>query len=291
MSLSFILILTMQGLSGQVQTTFDIQGHRGARGLLPENTTAGFIRAIDLGVTTVEMDVVIAGDSTVVVSHEPWFSETICTDENGSAITQGRIHNIFQMSYEAVTLYDCGSRGHPDFPRQESQPAVKPRLRDAIKAMEKYVLEQDLEPVSYNIEIKSRVEWDGTFTPPPPVFAQLVYEVVSATGISDRVTIQSFDVRSVQAAREIKAAWQLAVLVRSEFSLDSVLDELGFIPDIFSPNYRGVDASVVSAAHARGMLIIPWTINEVSDMQRLKDLGVDGLITDYPDLAVAMDDR
>ncbi len=285
MPISIILVLAIQVVTGPAQPRFDIQGHRGARGLLPENSTAGFLRAVDLGVTTLEMDVVVAGDSTVVVSHEPWMSETICSDTTGRAVTHGRSHNIFRLSYEAVARYDCGSRGHPDFPRQEKQPAVKPRLLDVIDAVEKYTAEREIEPVQYNIEIKSRPEWDSVFTPPPPVFAQLVHDAVAATGIMDRVIVQSFDTRSLQAAHKTRAPWKLALLVGSETDLASILARLGFTPEVYSPNFRLVDESTVRAAHARGMRLIPWTVNEVSDMKRLKALGVDGLITDYPDLA------
>ena len=290
MTISVILILAIQVVVGQVQPPFDIQGHRGARGLLPENSTAGFLLAVDLGVTTLEIDVVVSGDSTVVVSHEPWMSETICSDATGRAITDGRSHNIFRLSYEAVAQYDCGSRGHPDFPRQEKQPAVKPRLVDVINAVEKYTAEHGIEPLQYNIEIKSRPEWDGVFTPAPPVFAQLVHDAVTATGIMDRVTVQSFDIRSLQAAHRTRARWKLALLVASDTDLASILARLGFTPEVYSPYFRLVDESTVRAAHARGMRIVPWTVNEVSDMKRLKALGVDGLITDYPDLARTVSD-
>ena len=290
MPISVILVLAIQVVMGQVQPPFDIQGHRGARGLLPENSTAGFLRAVDLGVTTLEMDVVVAGDSTVVVSHEPWMSETICSDVTGRAITHGRSHNIFRLSYEAVARYDCGSRGHPDFPRQEKRPAVKPRLLDVIDTVEKYAAERGIEPLQYNIEIKSRPEWDSVFTPAPPAFVQFVHDAVAATGIMDRVTVQSFDIRSLQAAHRTRAPWQLALLVESDTDLASILARLGFTPEVYSPDFRLVDESTVRAAHARGMRLIPWTVNEVSDMMRLKALGVDGLITDYPDLARTVSD-
>ena len=289
MSKLVILVLFMQPVMGQSQQPFDVQGHRGARGLLPENSVAGFLHAVDLGVTTLEIDVVIAGDSTVVVSHEPWMLETICSDQDGMPITDGRSHNIFQMSYESVAEYDCGIRGHPDFPRQQEQPAIKPRLTDVIEAVESHTTQQEIAPVRYNIEIKSRPEWDGTFTPPPPVFARLVHHALVANGVLDRVTIQSFDMRSLQAARTIDTTWRLALLVSTNANLPSLLDQLGFTPQVFSPNYRLVDASLVEATHDRGMLLIPWTVNELSDMVRLKALGVDGLITDYPDLAQAID--
>ena len=290
MAILFLLSMAVQIAVGQSQPPLDIQGHRGARGLLPENTTAGFLRAVDLGVTTLEIDVVIAGDSTVVASHEPWMSATICSNPEGRAIIRGVDHNIFEMDYETVARYDCGSRGHPGFPYQEKQSAVKPRLSAVISVVEEYVADRGSEPMRYNIEIKSRVEWDGTFTPPPAEFVRLVHEVVVEADIMDRVTIQSFDIRSLQAAYLIGAAWTLALLEGSDRDMASLLDRLGFTPHIYSPNYRLVDESAVEAAHARGMRIIPWTVNEVTDMERLRALGVDGLITDYPDRALGMGD-
>jgi len=289
MVILFMLLMAVQVAAGQPHPHFDIQGHRGARGLLPENAMAGFLRAVDLGVTTLEIDVVVSADSVVVVSHEPWMSATICSDPEGQAIIQGRDHNIFEMEYESVVRYDCGSRGHPGFPHQEKQPAVKPRLSEVINLVEEDVASRGTAQMRYNIELKSRVEWDGTYTPPPAEFVRLVYEVVVAADIMDRVTIQSFDVRTLQAARRLGAAWRLAVLEGSDRDMASVIERLGFTPHIYSPNYRLVDASVVEAVHARGMLIIPWTVNEVEEMKRLVDMGVDGLITDYPDRALALD--
>ena len=115
---------------------FDVQGHRGARGLLPENSIPGFKRALELGVTTLEMDVVIAADSTVVVSHEPWMSQVICRRPDGSPVEAADEFNLHRMTYEEIRLFDCGSRGHPLFPRQTKMPVTKPRLSDVIDAAE-----------------------------------------------------------------------------------------------------------------------------------------------------------
>lgn len=288
MPLSVLLAMVLQVGAGQQPPLFDIQGHRGARGLLPENSIAGFLRAVDLGVSTLEIDVVIAGDSTVVVSHEPWMSSTICADVTGRAITNGKIHNIYRMSYEEVERYDCGSRGHPSFPRQEKQPAAKPRLRDVIKAAESRAEDRGLGAMRYNVEIKSRPEWDGVYTPSPQEFVRLVHDVVAEAAIEGRTTLQSFDMRTLRAAREIGAAWHLALLIGSTADLASDISRLGFVPRIYSPFYELVDEDLVHAAHLRGMRLVPWTVNSVSDMVRLKALGVDGLITDYPDSARAV---
>jgi len=170
---------------------FDLQGHRGARGLAPENTIPACRRALDLGVTTLEMDVVISGDGQVVVSHEPWMNHKICSLPSGAPVPEnvGREHNLYRMPYAEIEEYDCGRRQHPDFPRQATQPAVKPLLHDVIAMAEAYVAEHDRPPVFYNIEIKSRPDWDGTFHPEPEAFAPILAtslnnlaNVVSALG-------------------------------------------------------------------------------------------------------------
>jgi glycerophosphoryl diester phosphodiesterase len=267
---------------------FDLQGHRGARGLAPENTLPAFRRALDLGVTTLELDAVISADSQVVVSHEPWMSATICTQPDGTPVPpDSRAQfNLFEMPYARIAQFDCGRRGHSDFPEQEAMPAVKPLLRDVIQMAEAYVDSTGRAPIFYNIETKSQPEGDNTFHPEPDAFAQLLYDVIDQEGITERATIQSFDPRTLRVARDIDPSLSLALLVgRDGGSLVENVDSLGFTPTIYSPNYQLVDAEMVQAAHKRGMELIPWTVNERSDMERLQQLGVDGLITDYPDRA------
>ncbi len=271
---------------------FDLQGHRGARGLLPENTIPAFLRALELGVTTLELDVVIAKDATVVVSHDPWMSATICALPSGEPVpvAEQKTYRLFEMTYDEVTRYDCGSRGNPDFSRQEKMNVAKPRLRDMIDAAEAYAREHGLPPVQYNIETKSRPEWDGTFTPDPETFTRLLHTVLVETGVKDRAILQSFDVRTLQIGRRLDPSWCLALLLGSENDpgMAANLDTLGFTPEIYSPDYHLVDADLLREAHDRNMLVIPWTVNTLEEMQRLKNLGVDGLITDYPDLGVGL---
>ena len=271
---------------------FDIQGHRGARGLLPENTIPAFIRALELGVTTLEMDVVISKDSQVVVSHEPWFSGVICTQPSGEPVPEedDRSFRIFEMTYDEVARFDCGSRGNPRFPRQEKMRVVKPLLRDVIEAAEAYGREHRLPPIQYNIETKSQPEGDGLFHPDPATFTRLLHEVVEATGIKERSYLQSFDMRTLQFARTHDPSWRLVLLIEpsGDAGLAANLERLGFTPLVYSPYYQLVDSALVETTHARGMQLIPWTVNTLEEMQHLKALGVDGLITDYPDIAQAL---
>ncbi len=268
----------------------DIQGHRGARGLRPENTWPAFARAIELGVTSLEMDVVIAGDGTVVVSHEPWFSATLCREPSGRPVQLFRRYNLYRMTYEEIARFDCGSRRHPRFPHQDPVPAPKPRLEEVLRWAEAYAAELGRSPVRYSIEVKSRPEWEGKYQPDPETFVGRVQAVVAACGVTARTTLMSFDVRVLQVARRLFPELALSLLVErhDRQPLAEQLERLGFVPDVYGPDYRLVSVKLVAEVHAYGMRLIPWTVNRVRDMQRLLRLGVDGLITDYPDRALAL---
>ena len=205
-------------------------------------------------------------------------------------VAERQTYRLFEMTYDGVAQFDCGSRGNPGFSRQEKMNVAKPRLRDTIDAAEAYAREHGLPPVQYNIETKSRPEWDGTFTPDPETFTRLLHTVLVETGVKARAILQSFDVRTLQIGRRLDPSWRLALLIGDEKDpgLAAHLDTLGFTPEIYSPNYHLVDADLLREAHARTILVIPWTVNTLEEMQSLKDLGVDGLITDYPDLGVGL---
>ncbi len=267
---------------------FDLQGHRGARGLLPENSIPAFLKALDIGVTTLEMDVVISKDLQVVVSHEPWFASDICTRPDGTPVPPNsrETHKIFEMTYREVARYDCGSRGNPNFPGQQPMRTIKPLLKDVIAAAEAYVAAHTMPPIFYNIETKSTPRTDRTFHPDPALFTRLLYDVIDEAGILNRATIQSFDVRTLREARRLDPAVRLALLVGGDDDrgFRGNVDALGFAPDIYSPHFSLVDEALIEEAHRRQIAVIPWTVNDLDDMQRLKAMGVDGLITDYPDI-------
>jgi glycerophosphoryl diester phosphodiesterase len=270
---------------------FDLQGHRGARGLVPENTIPSFRRALELGVTTLELDVVLAGDGTVVVSHEPWMMREKCLapDDRHIPESESRLHNLYEMDYDRIAQYDCG-RPLADFPEQEAVSAPKPRLRDVVEMAEAFVAAHDRGPVFYNVEIKSRPEWEGTFHPAPGPYARRVLAAVSEAGVAARTTIQSFDPRILNAVHRQTDGVRLALLVgeRGDEGLEANLSALSFVPDVYSPNVRLVDEALVAAVHARGLWLVPWTVNDPAAMRRIIRLGVDGLITDYPDRAQAV---
>jgi|SRR6185437_4503436 len=269
-------------------TKIDIQGHRGARGLFPENTITSFIEAVKLGVDTLEMDVVVSKDLQVVVSHEAWMNDVFCTRADGKEVEANSKdkYNLYKMTYAEIVKYDCGIRGNKDFPFQKKMAEHKPLLVDVIKNVEKFVTENKLPAIKYKIEIKSEEGEDNIFNPEPKKFVELVYNVIEKQKIIEQTNLQSFDVRILQEIKKKDTAIQIALLVENEDGLDVNLNRLGFIPNIYSPDFYLVDDNLVKIVHEQNMKIIPWTINEITDIKKLIALGVDGIISDYPNRVI-----
>ncbi len=274
------------------ERSIDWQGHRGCRGLYPENTIQAMLKAIDLGVSTLELDVVITKDKQVILSHEPFMSAEISTNPEGKSITaaQEKTYNIYQLDYAAVQTWDVGLKPHPRFPQQEKTPATKPLLADVIDAVEAYIRMHNLPPVQYNIETKSDPEGDDSYHPKPAEFVNLVLAVIQGKGIAPRTIIQSFDLRTIQLVHKQYPQLKTAFLVEntSAKKLNTQLKTLGFVPTIFSPAYQFVDQKLVDNCHKKGMQVIVWTVNTLPEMQTMLKLGVDGIISDYPNLFSAM---
>ena len=268
--------------------TFDKQGHRGARGLVPENTISAMITAIDLGVNTLEMDAVVTADRKVILSHEPFFNHQITTRANGKEVgkEEEKELNIFRMSYEETKAFDVGIKPHPGFPRQKRFAAKKPLLEDVIDSVETYTKANNRSPVYYNIETKSNPKTDDLYHPAPAEFVELIVKVLNQKGITARVTIQSFDIRTLQYLHQKYPQIKTSLLVENsnKLSLQEQLQKLGFIPNIYSPHHSMVTSEMVDECHKAGIKIIPWTVNDLPRMRTLKSFGVDGIITDYPEL-------
>lgn len=279
----------MEDTTASDVTHFDFQGHRGARGLMPENSVPSFLKALEFGVTTLELDVVISKDSQIVLSHEPWMNHSICQTPNGATISEAeeKSYNIFELTYDEIQTFDCGSLGNPRFPKQSKQKVYKPTLRMVTDSVSAYLMAKNLSPVYYNIETKSSPAGDNQFHPTPDVFMRLVYDEIKTLGIENYTTIQSFDPRTLEVLHELDSSITTALLVYhqdiQESTLEEDLDLLSFQPDIFSCNFEYLNKNMVAAAYQKGIKVIPWTVNEVTDMKRLIEMGVDGLITDYPD--------
>lgn len=280
----------MEGVSQIYIPTFDLQGHRGARGLRPENTIPAFILAVDSGVTTVELDLAITKDHQIVVSHEPWMSASTCVQPDGSEISEKdeKSFNLFEMTYEEIRGFDCGSKGNENFPEQVKMATPKPLLKDVIIAIEHHIKGRSSYEVDYNIEIKTSPSGDNKFHPSPEVFSDLVYNLVDQYLPLERVVIQSFDFRVLKYWHKKYPKIRLSALIQNARTVDYNLRMLGFQPAIYSPHFKLLTKEKVDYLKKLNIRVIPWTVNEKDDMRKMLDLKVDGFITDYPDRAAAL---
>jgi glycerophosphoryl diester phosphodiesterase len=268
--------------------SFDKQGHRGCRGLMPENTIAAMINAIGLGVTTLEMDVCISKDNKVFLSHEPFFNHEITTKPDGSFITENeeRTFNMYQMNYEDIIKYDVGMKPHPRFPKQQKIKAVKPLLSDLFKAIKEYMMTARRPFPYYNIETKTMPISDDIYHPKTAEFAELLMSVIKENQMEEQVIIQSFDFRTLQYLHKHYPNIKTAMLIEAnnKSSFRKQIKDIGFTPSIYSPESTLVIANMVKECHDLNMKIIPWTVNDKKEIERFKKIGVDGIITDYPNL-------
>lgn len=272
----------------QKSTTLDWQGHRGCRGLLPENSTPAFLHALDYqAITTLEMDVILSKDGKIVVSHEAWMNHEIASKPSGEAVTEQESTsiNLYKMTYAEIEKFDCGRRGHPRFSQQKAMPIAKPTLAAVVDAVQLYCKEKQRPFPQFNIEIKTEGKaGDNIYHPEPAIFAKAVLAEIERLSIREKTCIQSFDVRILQQIKQLDKNITIALLVENLKGLTANLRLLGFKPDIYSCYFKLLTKRSVKKCHNQGIRVIPWTVNSRADMQKLIEMGVDGIITDYPNL-------
>jgi glycerophosphoryl diester phosphodiesterase len=288
--LSFFLLLIFLAscaASNHHQTkNFDKQAHRGGRGLMPENTIASEKNAIDYD-CTLEMDLQMSKDKKIVVSHDAYFSSDFCLTPEGDSISKkdGLSRLIYNMPYDSVAKYDVGLKPHPGFPQQKKIHAIKPLLSVLIDSVEAYA-SQKHHLNHYNIEIKSNPKSDGKYYSTLEEYIDSSMKIIVDKGIASRTMMQSFDVRALRIIHDKYPGVQTSYLVsaNNKKNVQGYIDELGFVPDVFSPEFSLVTKELVKEFHKKNILVIPWTPNSLEDIQRLKLIGVDGIISDFPDL-------
>lgn len=262
------------------------EGHRGTRGLMPENTIPAMKRGIDKGANVLEVDVQISRDNQVVISHDPYVNRNFSLMPDGSEIAESDAHKyiLHQMDYADIRKFDVGSKPYPAFPDQKKMHAYMPLLGELIDSVQAYTAQKGLPKVIYNIEIKADPKQDGNYQPEPAELVDLVMKVVLARDIGNRFYIQSFDVRQIQEVHKRYPDVVTGFLSgNKEMSLDDNLKAIGFRPNIYSVHYALATPELIQACQELGMKFIPWTVNNMEDMKRLIEMGVDGIITDYPD--------
>lgn len=265
------------------ESKIEVQGHRGTRGTMPENTISGFIQAIKDSANVMEMDLVISADRKVVVSHEPYMSSDYVLTPSMESIQpeEEQNYNLFTMDYDSIKKFEVGLKPNPNFPRQKKISAYKPLLSDVIDSIENFTRQNKIRPVKYNVELKSSEAQYGTYQPFPAEFADLVMNTINGKNIGDRYNIQSFDKNILEVFHGKYPKIPLAYLIEKP-GIENNLNELSFVPEIYSPNYKLVNKAFADSIKARKMQLIPWTVNDSLEIQKMIELNVDGIISDFP---------
>lgn len=266
----------------------DVQAHRGGMGLYPEESLDAMINAVNLGVNTLEMDLCVTGDKQVILSHDKYFHHRYATRPDGTPVNaEDPREYLWHMPYSEIVKYDVGQKPNPDWPEKQCIPAQKTLAAEVIDAVEAYTKEHHLAPMKYNIEIKSDPDWDGGIEgrdwPEYKEFTDLCMAMLDARGLGDRLIIQCFDERALNYIHKEYPGHILSYLVEDwETDYDEYMSKLDFMPEWLSPPYENVDQELMDRAHKDGMKVVTWTVDDKDEMRRLIGLGVEGIISNYP---------
>lgn len=274
----FSIILSLNSNAMNAIKTIEVQGHRGCRGNLPENTLPAFEAAVNMGVDVLEMDVAVTKDNVLVISHDPHISPEICLNADGSKIENAPL--IHDLTLEEVKSFDCGSIRHPRFIKQTPIPGTKIPTLAEVFAQVRDSRAPNAKNIRFNIETKIFKE-HPEYTVGPDEFSELVVKAFQESGFKDRITLQSFDPRTLVKAKSLDPSIQTVMLIE-----DGTLDmaALGKMVEAYaiSPDFTLLSKELVGQLHEQGFKVIPWTINSPHDWESIIAMDVDGIITDYP---------
>ena len=273
----------------QPKYVVEVEAHRGGMGLYPEETLPAMLNAVKLGVNTLEMDLCVTQDKKVVLSHDRYFHPRYSSHPDGTPVVSGEPKTwLYEMPYSEVEKWDVGNRFNPSWPEKHCMPLCKPLAGEVISAVEAWTKENGHYAMNYDIEIKSDPDYDGAVEgvnwPEYHEFTDLCMEVLEGAGLGDRLMIQCFDERVLNYIHEKYPGHTLAYLVEGyETDFDEYMGKLDFVPEWLSAPHENVDADLVAKARALGMKVNTWTVDDPDEMRRLIDLGVDAIISNYPD--------
>ena len=302
-----VLLVALLALHAAGALAFDLQGHRGTRGLEPENTLAAFRAALAIGVDTLELDVHATRDGELVIAHDPRLNAAFTRDAAGQWI-DASAPAIIELTLAQLQRYDIGrarpgskyARTWPEQRRRDGEHV--PTLASLFEMLHKL----GARDVRLNIEVKLS-PLTPELTPPPEHYVRSLLAVIDAHDMAARVSIQSFDWRTLSLVHRLAPGIATAALTARQRGLDNlgdprwsdglVLAEHGdSVPRMvkaagaatWSPHFGELSEAQVGEAHALGLKVVPWTVDDPADVQRLVAWKVDGLITDYPDRARAV---
>ncbi|MEV4887738.1 glycerophosphodiester phosphodiesterase [Chitinophaga ginsengisegetis] len=265
--------------------SFYTVGHRGTRGLMPENTIPAMYRGLTEGANTIEFDVHITKDGQVMVYHDASFTPSYTTMPDGKDIPAEKHTDyvFYQMNYADIRPFIIGEKPYPAYPEQQRMRSYAPLLSEMIDSVEAYTKAHHLPAPYYLLEIKSSEKTDGKEQPAPEEYMDKLMAVKQLQPLGKRLLVQSFDMRPLQVLHRRYPDMALGFLTADKKNgFDQHLAQLGFTPFFYNPYYKLVTPELVSKCHAKHIKIVPWTVDDVNEMKKLKALDVDGIITDYP---------
>ena len=305
LALLLLAALLVSEPSNAQPRAFDLEGHRGARGLAPENTLSAFRRALEIGVTTIETDIAVTKDGVPVISHDPHLNADLVRDETGKWLAE-RGPSIRSLTLAELRRYDIGrtnpqTRYAQDFREQQASDGERfPTLRDLLA-----LVRDSGKPVRLAIETKLTPDNSGD-TVDPETFVRVIVDALREADMTKRASILSFDWRTLRVLRDVapeipatcltiesqgmntvapaadgKSPWHAGLALRDHGSVPALVAAAGC--STWSVFWRNLTPALLQEAHAKYLTVLAWTVNSTADMERLIDMGVDGIVTDYPD--------
>lgn len=277
--MKYIPLLVMLINSGlfHTQNTIRIIGHRGCRGIMPENSIEGFKKAFEDGADGIEWDVVVNGEGKLVISHEPYFHKNFCLDPNGKAIEDEKLYNIYKMTQAEIEAFDCGSKVHTGFPEQQKHITRKPLLKDVVTK-----LKSTIRGKLILFEIKSEVSEYGISQPHPDAFVDLILKEAAVYQFPN-VVYMSFDKNIIEALHKKAPELRLAYLTYlPSKSANAYLKKLSFKPFALGMYHKTLNKRRLRQLRDKNVSVFAWTVNTTDDANKMMGLGIDAIITDYP---------
>jgi glycerophosphoryl diester phosphodiesterase len=265
----------------------DVQAHRGGAGLKPENTLNSMTNAIKLGVNTLEMDMQVSKDGKVVISHDPYFHSRYTTRPNGTLVDpKDPKEYLYTMPYDSIAKYDVGMRPNTVWPNQAKEKAFKPMASVLIDSVEHFTAMRGYSPMRYNIEVKSKAgKGEGTLWPDYKQFVDICIPLLLSKNLGDRLVVQCFDERALNYMHEKYPQIKLSYLVDTkDGDFDTYMAKLNFTPAWLSPETSMINKELVDKCHAKGIKVVPWTVDTPESIQKMIDCGADAIISNYPDM-------
>jgi glycerophosphoryl diester phosphodiesterase len=276
--LRFIFITLFSFVSYSQEHSVLYFGHRGCRGLMPENSIESFHKAIDLDVDGIELDVVVNKDRQLVISHEPYFKTSFCLDPNGMKINNEKRWNIYELSQAEISQFDCGSKIHPNFSQQAKFSSSKPLLQELFNKV-------DLSNTTILFEVKSKSTEYGISQPLPSEFVKLIAVEIANFSYRDNIVFMSFDKQILEEIHLQLPTYKCIYLTYLPFvKAKKFVNQLTFKPYGLGMFYKTISGSDARYLHENNMKLFAWTVNKLRIKKKLIRNKVDGIITDYPDL-------